>query len=75
MGTCPGNGGRFPVQATWPWLSCRDICVRFWPVEEEDWMSLTPGTCTTEELRVQNTDRASFVGRILNAQTVPQIQK
>lgn len=23
----------------------------FWPVDEEDWMSFTPGTWTTEELR------------------------
>lgn len=26
----------------------------FWPVEEEDWMSFTPGTWTTEELGEEN---------------------
>lgn len=53
INTCPGNGGRFPVQATWLWFSWRDICVRFWLVDEEDWMSFTPGTCTTDELQEQ----------------------
>lgn len=48
--TCPGKGGRLPVHATWPWFSCREIWDMFWPVEEEDWMSFTPGTWTTEEL-------------------------
>lgn len=49
--TCPGKGGRLPVHATWLWFSCREIWDMFWPVDEEDWMSFTPGTWTTEELR------------------------
>lgn len=53
--TCPGKGGRLPVHATWPWFSCREIWDMFWPVEEEDWMSFTPGTCTTEELGEKET--------------------
>lgn len=48
--TCPGKGGRLPVHATWPWFSCREIWDMFWPVEEDDWISFTPGTWTTEEL-------------------------
>lgn len=42
--TCPGKGGRPPVHATWLWFSCREIWDMFWPDEEEDGMSFTPGT-------------------------------
>lgn len=48
--TCPGKGGRLPVHATWLWFSCREIWDMFWPVEDDDWMSFTPGTWTTDEL-------------------------